>query len=530
MADTKDTNQTINLNHYIGLVFRHRWLVIIPFCLAMIAGIFLSVTLTRVYEASTLILIQPQKVPTSYVQSLITDDVDSRLNTLSQQIMSRTNLEKIIKELNLFSGPEYEKMLPEDKLASLRGRVTVNIQRGRRRGMDTESFTISFKGTNPDKVMRVTNALANNFINENLKVREAQATGTSEFLDTELNEMRRNLEEFELRLKEYRERHMGELPEQLQSNLMSLESLNQQLVNQREGLLDAKNRLVSVENLIAQSQHYPTAVATAEPEAGGQLSLAQLHQQLNQLLARYTEHHPDVIKLKKQIANYTPQASSEAEETPGTTGAPPIMTQEMRQRDDIRREIAVIEMEISETTRQISRYKKRVENTPKREQELMSLRRDYDNINEKYNSLLERKLEAELAVNMEKKQQGEQFRIIDPATVPQRPIEPDMRKLFLIIVALGLGPGCGLIFALDYFDTSFRRPEDLESYFGIRTLAIAPQIHHRKDRVLRKLHLAFSVLSVMIALLLFSGFASLTFRGVEPTMELVQMVQEYAKL
>jgi uncharacterized protein involved in exopolysaccharide biosynthesis len=161
----------------IEIIVRHRWYIIIPFCLSMMTGIYFALTLTKVYSAGTLILVQPQLIPSNYVQSIVSASLGSRINTLSQQIMSRTNLEKIISEFKLYSGPKSKNMFMEDKIESMRRRITVDVTRSRRA---TNAFSISFKGKDPEKVMKVTNALATFFIDENLKKREAQAIGTSD--------------------------------------------------------------------------------------------------------------------------------------------------------------------------------------------------------------------------------------------------------------------------------------------------------------------------------------------------------------
>ncbi|MCP4368943.1 MAG: protein GumC, partial [Deltaproteobacteria bacterium] len=452
----RNPTEAIKPEIIIEIILRQRWYIIIPFCLSMMAGIYLALTLPKVYNASTLILLQPQRVPTNFVQSIVSVDLDSRLNTLSQQILSRTNLEKIIHEFKLYSGLKFEKLYMEDKIESMRKRITVDVTRSSRRGGDANAFSVSFKGKDPEKTMKVTNALANYFIGENLKTREAQAVGTSDFLDDELSTMRKRLEEVEQALKNYREGYMGGLPEQLESNLRILDRLQEQLVERRQNLTDAKGRLVAMQRGISQGQDPQPG---RETEADNTLNLDQLNARLAQLKARYTDQHPDIIRLKKQIADLEKEPRS------------PIQN---RQLDEINREVTTLTAEISDILKQIKIYEVRVEETPKREQELLSLRRDYENINETYNSLLERKLEAELAVNLEKKQQGEQFRIIDPAKMPKRPSEPDMKKLFMIFIAAGLGIGGGLVFLLEYLDSSFRRPDDIESYLGLSVLATVP--------------------------------------------------------
>jgi len=488
--------ETIKPEEIIEIIVRHRWYIIIPFCLSMMAGIFYALTLPKVYSAGTLILLQPQRVPANYVQSIVSVDLDSRINTLSQQILSRTNLEKIINEFKLYSGPGSETMFMEDKIESMRKRITVDVTRSRR---NTNAFSISFKGKDPEKVMKVTNALANYFIGENLKSREAQVTGTSDFLEDELSIMRKRLEEVEQALKKYREAYMGGLPEQLESNLRILDRMQEQLIERRQNITDAKSRIIAIENEISQGQ---SLQPTGESGTGDTLNLDQLNAQLKQLQSRYTDQHPDIIRLKERIADL--------EKEPLSPLQSPVRN---RQIADIKREIRTLEGEISDIRKQVYIYEARVEETPKREQELLSLRRDYDNINETYNSLLERKLEAELAVNLEKKQQGEQFRILDPAKRPERPSDPDMKKLFLIFIAAGLGIGGGVVFLLEYLDTSFRIPNDIESYLGLSVLATVPVILHPRDVRMKRLNQAMSIFFVIVAFALMAGFTLVSLGG-----------------
>lgn len=505
-----DPNAATRPDYIFEIILRRRWFIIIPFCLIMIVGIYLVLTLPRIYQASTLILVEPQRVPENYVQSVVTDDIESRISTISQQILSRTNLEKIINYFNLFSGPKFEKMYPEDKLDLLRERILIDVSRGVGRRAGTQTFSVSYEGKDPDKVWKIANALAGYFIDENLRVREARGVGTSEFLDAELNSMRERLVDVEQKLKDYRERNMGGLPEQLDSNLRILDRLQEQLGDKQENLLDAKNRLVAIENLIAQGSTYQTTSGGNGTRPEYTLSLDQLKNRLQELKTRYSDQHPDVIRIRKRIDEL------ESGETPVR------ITAEMRQREDIKREIKILEIEIADTTDQINTYQKRVEDTPKREQELLSLRRDYDNINQTYNSLLGRKLEADISVSMEKKQKGERFRVIDPAKRPQKPSDPNMKKLFILILAAGLGIGGGLVFLLEYFDESFRRPEEIESMFGVSVLAVVPALETPKSIKLKRLNQVSSVFSIMISFVLFTGFAILSFKGVEPTIEFIR--------
>lgn len=489
------------------IILKRHWLLIIPFCLSMIVGIYLVITLPRVYESQTMILIQPQRVPTNIVRDIVESDINARITTLSQRILSRTNLENIIKDFKLFSGPEYDKMFLEEKVKSLEKRISVRVTQGGNRNAD--SFSITFRGEDPEKVMRVTSSLATSFIDENLKIRESQAIGTNIFLEDELESMRRRLIETEQNLKDYRERNMGGLPEQLDSNLRILGSLNDQLTSVQSALRDAKLRLTSIEGSELETGGAPIGRGLSEDQSP--TSLSQLREQLETFRSRYTDRHPDVVRLKKMVAELEAQLRTVDEgydvDSGTSSGAMPRFSATyLRQRRAINAEVERLENEKHNLLAQIAVYKKRVEDTPKREQELQSLQRDYNNINHTYNSLLGRQLEAQIAVNMEKKQKGEQFRVLDPARVGQAPVEPNMKILFLIIMAAGIGLGGGLIFLLEYLDTSFKEPEEIEAFLNLPVLATIPTVLNEVENRRQKMRLIGSVFGVLLAAILCASF------------------------
>jgi polysaccharide chain length determinant protein (PEP-CTERM system associated) len=527
---------TIKIDYYLGLVIKQRWLLIIPFCIAMAVGMYLAIKLPKIYEAKTLILVMPQRVPANFVKSIVATDLDSRISTISEQILSRSNLEKIIEKYGLFSDPKYSGMFLEEMVNALRQRIEVNVSRGRR----GSAFSITFRGSNPKKVMKVTNRLAGSFIDENLKVREAQAVGTSDFLADELKTKLQRLEEVEQKLRELRQQYMGELPEQLDANLRILERLQTQLNASEKTLRDEKSRLAIIETQIEENRKILTEnrVTGTVSDEGDPVSLELLKAQLTTLKSNYTDRHPDVIVLKAKIADLeaqhkagTPPSSGEPRANfPGDPALQLVsntLNELMRQRLELSGEIKKIALEITELKQQLIKYQQRVERTPKREQELMKFQRDYNNTRDSYNSLLNRKLESEIAVNMEKKKKGEQFRIVDRAALPRKPVSPDMRKLFLFSVAAGLGLGGGLIFLLDFMNTSLKQPKDYESELGLAVLATIPKLLSPKDKILRRLNRGLTAVSLVFAAALTAGFGLLILKGVEPMMELVS---KYVKI
>ena len=530
---------SVKIDYYRGLIFKHRWLVIIPFCVAMCIGIYLSLTLPRIYQSNTLILVEPQRVPANYVKSIVTQTIESRISTISQQILSRTNLEKIMNQFQLFSKPEQENIFKEDKLEAIRKRIEIQVSSRGRQG--TNTFAISYKGSDPQTTMKVTNTLATYFIDQNLKVRESQATGTNIFLDGELKTVRQRLAKIEETLKIYRMKFMGELPEQLQTNLTILSRLQEQLTEKQKDLRETRAMMATLEQQIDSVPDFSANDSLLffedDSAAGGENSfeIEELKATLARLKLKYTDRHPDVVRIKNTIAKLEAQIEADAEanaaEMPADTTEPEISAglgemgfQNLQnvQKDEMAREIRRKKNEIAELTRQIDLYQQRVENTPIREQEMVSLKRDYGIIKNSYDSLVQRKLEAEIAVNMEKKQKGEQFRIIDHAALPEKPYSPNVEMLFAFSVAIGLGIGGGLIFLLDFLNTSLKLPQDYETRFGLPVLATIPSIQQPGQRILRRINQGLTVVSLSVAAALIAGFSLLTSKGVDFALELVR--------
>jgi polysaccharide chain length determinant protein (PEP-CTERM system associated) len=497
----------------LELIIRRRWLILIPFCLVLIWGIYFSIVTTRIYEAKTLILVEGQRVPQNYVQSIVTEETGARINTISQQILSRTNLEQIVKEYSLFSGSESTGLYMEDKVAQLRKNISIDVISDRRR--QTEAFEISYRGKEPEKVMRVANGLAGSFIDENLKVRESQAIGTSTFLDAELDNMRLRLEQVEENIKTYRKANMGELPEQLETNLRILERLQDDMSDRKKNLRESKILLAELKKQINAPQPSVVVIGGDQRQQDGSATLEELDSELEALQSRYTSKHPDIIRLKKQIAEMEARqkaATGTVDDTVSDIRIPRELRVQILEQE---REQKITENDIDNLEAQIAVYEKRIENTPKKEQELLSLRRDYDNIKASYESLLNRKLEADIAVNMERKQKGEQFRIVDRARLPKRPVEPDLKKVFLIVVAAGIGLGGGLAVLLEYLNTSFRKPDDIENAYDLPVLATVPRIYQARQKLFHKIDLVGSVVTSFFAAGLLGIFAMICLKGGE---------------
>jgi polysaccharide chain length determinant protein (PEP-CTERM system associated) len=519
----------LNVGYYLSVISRRRWFLIAPFCVAMIVGMVVAIKMPKLYEASTLIFVQPQRVPEKIVTPVVDRDVENRINTLSQQILSRSNLERVITKFNLFADSKSSGMLIEDKLDILRKRIKVEVGRTRS-SRDTDFFSIIYQDHDPQIAMKVANGLATFFIDENIKVREGLVVGTSDFLDSELEVMRKRLEDQEQVLKKFREKNMGELPEQLDSNLKIVERLNQQLAQKEESLRSARVSLAALESEMTIRQGAlaaappPLAPTPAGRESEDQMSLEQLKDKLTGLQSSYTEQHPDVVRLKAKIRKLEQQPAGARPGSDSTTtdaassarlySSAQLNAEAVRQRTVISGSINALERDISRLNQEIRDYQRRIEAAPKLEQELLTIKRDYDNIRASYNSLLNRKLEADIAVNMERKQKGEQFQIVDVARLPEKPVSPDFRKIFLITVFAGLGLGAGLVFILETTDTSVRRLDKLEEEIGLPVLTTIPRIFTKSDVRWHRMKMMATAASLVAAFILTAAFAVIAFQGI----------------
>ncbi len=501
----------IDFQPYIQIAWRRKWWIIIPFILCLAGGGGYVATSPKMYRASTLILVEAQRVPQQYVQSTITESLQSRLQTISQQVNSRTNLEQVIKNYNLLpenKQPEQgilekvkrrlfrligREVQAEDNkgpsmlgmVKNVRDKIDISLK-GR-----NQAFEIAFEWKDPQKAADVTNALASQFIEQNLRVREEMAMGTTSFLDSEVDRIRRDLEKKEQALEKFKREHMGMLPEQLNSNLSTLAQLREELNNLQKRVEMEKQQATMLRNQMSMNQDFSMSnepLLDSEMQSGPSGEVSRMQEQLDQLLTKYTARHPDVVSLKKRIEKMKQQQEREAANA--TTPAeeemalPQFSPQDMikPQLEQIQARIRDYEKQIQETRQEIQKYKERVEKTSEVELELKDLQRDYETVRERYQSLLAKKLNAQMSEELEKRQKGEQFRVVDPAIAPDQPFKPDIRKILLMSLVLGLGMGGGLAYVRETIDPAFYTPEEVETYLNTKVAVSLPYVDSKKSR------------------------------------------------
>ncbi len=508
-----DNRQQMQLQQYVDLFLRNKWLITLPFILITLGSFIFALAIPNIYQASTTILVVPQKVPENYVRSTVPAAVADRLQTLNQQIMSRTRLQQVIERYGLYREVS-KKMAPEEIIELMRQKIDVSVNQRTRTGVN--SFTLTFQNPDPRIAMQVANGLASLYIEENLKLRERQARETSNFLDRELGKLEKQLSEKEHLLSAFKQKYMGELPDQQDANLRMLDRLEVQYQTSSSALAAAKDRQIQLQQQLNQlSTSSDTVVVegrvmTVDPDTA---RLEAMKAQLSALRNRYTDAHPDVISLVAKTKKLEKELAAKEQAEIGNDGAQaaaqrphsPASVEINSQIAAAKREINQLQHELKRLRAEIDVVNAKVENAPKREAELVALTRDYGNLHQNYQNLLDRKIEAQLAENLEMQQQGEQFKVLDPALLPVKPFKPDRRKILLAGMVLGLGIGVGLALLLDFLGKSYRYVPEIEEDLGVPVLVTIPKILTGKELKWRKIKNFGGILVVFMVMLAAGG-------------------------
>jgi polysaccharide chain length determinant protein (PEP-CTERM system associated) len=492
MDDERErSKQGGELERMRGAWRRRKWLALLVFAAPMAAGSSAVVSLPSLYRSTATVLVERQRVPEEFVRPTVTSELETRLQTISQGVLSRARLQELIGRFDLY--PDLRGRLPGDEIAErMRRDISLEVKSTEAKGRQsaTVAFALSYKGPDPQAVALVTNTLASFYVEENLRAREREASGTTEFLRAQIAETRKRLDEQERLVSEFQRKHLGELPQQMSANLATLEALTAQLRVNSDNQVRAAQRRQDLAAQLSEAAVLGQALAPPGsppgPESPG-AHLARLKQELSVARARYTEAHPTVARLKDEIASVSAElarARPEPEDAAGGPGAA-LGPYGLRLRESLRAaegEQKILKTEEQRLRAAIASYQSRVEHTPRREQEFQELSRDYAAIKELHQSLSKRYEEAQLAESMEQVQKGEQFRILDPAVPRTSPAAPHRLRLLLMLVVLSVGAAVGAVVLAEMLDTSFRTAEELRAFTGVPVLARIPLIVTDADR------------------------------------------------
>ena len=500
---------------FLEIFLRRKWLILFSIMVILFGASVYCVVTPELFRSSTTILVVPQRVPENYVRSTVSTRIEDRVATIRQQVLSRTRLVSVMDELGIFK--DKRKSQPVEVIVEMmRNRISIETMNTDNRHND--AFTLSFVHENPQTAMLTTSRLASFFIDENLKTREQQAVGTAEFLDSQLQETKKKLEEQEERVKKYKSAFMGELPQELQANLQMLSRMQDQLRANAEAIRVAQDRKMFTEaqvnsmemqisTLEAQARaaalnspgQLPVeSISPGDPAAGYAAELNLRKTQLANLSVRYTDKYPEIRRLKDEIAQLEKRVAETRGTSPavppaigeqGNNSVPPPITATAsfpREREELQRLRAALKgfdldtlslkKERKELERNINMIESKVSRSPKREQEMVSLTRDYENLRQSYEALLRNKLDADVSQNLEKRQKGEQFQILDPANLPENPFVPNRPKVFGIALMAALLIGFGGAIGMEAIAPAARGLKEFRHFTEIPVLAVISNI------------------------------------------------------
>jgi polysaccharide chain length determinant protein (PEP-CTERM system associated) len=471
MNTSMDFNPTLILSN----LYRRKGLIIAVFVVVSALAAYLAIILPSTYKSSTLILITPQRVPSAYVTSTVTIDLGERMQSIIQEILSRTQLEKILHEFNL--QPQGKASFVEEHVEELRKTIKVEFRRN-------NVFQLSYESPDPEKAKQVTNRLASLFIEQNLQAREQQAIGTKSFITAEAERLRKELEEQEVVVNKYRAANRYELPDQLDTNLRSLEQLRRELEASNQRLSALQERKGILQKQVVESDILGLdllgglAFGSGADTVSENVQMQMKKKELESLRQRYSNKHPDVVRVQKEIealmADTKAPVYTKSDAETKTFSGNPLKQVLQTQITDIDAELQGIRAQNQGIRNQIGVLQARVDNSSIRGIELSKITRGYEITLKKYQDLLGKSMESELSENMEKKQKGEQFQILDPANFPLKPVRPNRQLIVLIGLLAGLAGGVGMAFLWDNLDTSFKQGTDLDTYVNVTLLATIP--------------------------------------------------------
>jgi polysaccharide chain length determinant protein (PEP-CTERM system associated) len=484
--DDEQNSEVFDVSRALDIIRRRHWHFLIPLFAGWLLVWGASWLIQPRYKSSTLILVEQPTMPSNYVQPNVSDDLQDRLQSITQQILSRTRLLLIIDKLHLYGGGNSQASADE-KVDRMRKDISIELVRDSRNN-EISAFRVSYLAADPQVSKQVTSELTDLFIHENQRVIQQESEGTTKFMESQLEDARAHLSEQEARVHAFQSVHEGSLPDQQASNLQILSGLQSQLQNEQDALNTAKQQKVYVQAMIEQNRPSKAAQRVSDPAVTAfDEQLTQLRAQLTDLSSRYTDKYPDVQRLKAQIATTEKQRAdliardSSTAARQGESEENPALLQLQGSLQANQLEIANREQSIKGLEARIGEYQGRLNGAPTTEQELADLTRGYDQSKANYDDLLKKKNESAMATSMEQMQQGERFTVLDPPSLPTNPDFPNRLKFFGYGLGLGLGLGAVVAGLFEWLDDRMYDEKEIKALLPQGVLSEIPEVTAPSD-------------------------------------------------
>ena len=497
--DTQDQAVAQILEYWQGIRQHKWWVFFLTLGLTLVSVVAIAL-LPDQYEATTTILVDPQQVSDQYVNPPVKQSLTDRLQTISQEVLSSTRLQEIIDRYHLY--PEMQKSMSREQVIDyMRSAITIEVKHAS--GNGPGAFTIAYEGSNPVTVAQVTNELAARFIAWNLQTTEQAAEVTTEFLGDQLQDAKSYLVQQEDTVRDFKMRHLGEMPDNLAANLGTLAQLRVTFQADSDALNRLEQERIELTRLPAPDPRREQPQAMSERDRLT-LEKMKLEDELMDLRRRYTPTHPEVTdamarlqRVKEELKALPADAKSQTAESSSTAVRLEIIGREMKRLSDQQKEISA----------QIATYQAKVDAIPTREQQLTDLTRDYEISKEQYRGLLAKKYSADMASDLEKKQKGERFTVLDPASAPGKPIRPKRRMLMIAATLGSLLLSIILVIGKEKLDMSVKAEKQMEELLpaSVTLMAAIPTIDTPADKSRRARFAIFALTTSLLACALVAG-------------------------
>jgi polysaccharide chain length determinant protein (PEP-CTERM system associated) len=473
----------LKMEDYLAIARRHRLILVLPAILGAILAYGISLTIPYQYLSQTLVLVKQPAVPDSVVKPIVNEDLNQRLATMKQQILSRTRLEPIIQDFGLYKKDQDRGLPMEELVGRLRKTITVTLVESMTETRNqVPGFTVTVVSDNPRLAQQICTQVTSMFIEESAKTMEQLTTNTTEFITRQLGQAKVKLDEQDSRLAAFKRQFMGSLPEDEAANLNLLNGLNTQLEATTQALSRAQQEKAFAESMLSQQLAAWQSTTTEKSPLTLDMQLNDLQNQLVSMEAKYTADYPDVIRLKNNIAQLKKKiadahaSDAQRPSAPKDAVEPPNIQQlraQIHQNDLVIKDKTVQEEQIQA---QIRTYQGRISLSPSVEQQYKELTRDYQSSLDNYNDLLKKQTQSQIGKDLETQQQGEQFQVLDPASLPESPTYPDHRLFGMGGLAGGLMIGVGIVLVIEMRDNTLRTERDVEFFLKVPTLAMVPAL------------------------------------------------------
>jgi polysaccharide chain length determinant protein (PEP-CTERM system associated) len=473
-----------SLKDLVVILKRRKWSIVLPIAGIFIIAVVVAFTLPKVYRSQSTILIEDQEVPRDFVSTTVTTYADQRLQTINQRIMGTTKLLEIINRFGLYADLK-NKWSTEEIIAKLRKDIklktisadVIDPRSGQPRSA-TIAFSLSYDGKNPQMVQKVANELASLYLEENLSVRARQSQGTTKFMEDEMKTVQVQMTAVDSKLADYKQRYVNTLPELAQVNFASFESTEREIASLNYQIRTLRERESGIETQLAT---IPTDAASQD-----KARLGELRVRLVELKTRVTDEHPDVIKTKSELAQLTKQLRAAGLDIDGNKPDNPAYVALTTQLAGIRSEITSAKRQIETLNKKRDELRQRLAATPGVEEGYKNILVQRNNLQQKFDELSKKFMEAKISNGLEKEQKGERFTLIDAARLPENPIQPNVPAILLIGLVLGIGCGAGLAALHEQSDDTAWNAETLARATSYPVLASIPEIVTWQEMVMMK--------------------------------------------